>query len=147
MNNLLRNVKLTRISADGAGSASSTPNKMTIIDMLGYESVLFFAAMGNVLTTSVVSLKVAGATTNSSGAMTVLTGSAGGTADATSYDDKIVALDVVKPGYRYLECQLTCATADAPYDGVFAIQYNGHDLPVTQGSTVVASNTLYSPAP
>ena len=145
MNNLLRNVKLTRISADGAGTASATPNKMTIIDMLGYESVLFFVAMGNVLTTSVVSLKVAGATTNSSGAMTVLTGSAGGTADATSYDDKIVALDVVKPTYRYLECQLTCATADGPYDGVFAIQYNGHDLPVTQGSTVVASNTLYSP--
>lgn len=146
MNNLLRNVKITRIKVDGAGSASATPTKCDIIDMAGYESVMFFAAMGNVLTTAAVSLKVAGATTNSSGAMALLAGSAGGTADATSFDDKIVALDVVKPTYQYLECQIFHVTADAPFDGIFAIQYNGHSLPVTQGSTVAASGTIYSPA-
>lgn len=145
IHNLLNNVKITRISADGAGTASATSNKMTIVDMDGFESVLFFAAMGNVLTTSVVTLKAAGATTNSSGAMALLTGSAGGTADATSFDDKLVILDVVKPPYRYIEAQLFCVTADAPYDGVFAIQYNGSRVPVTQGSTVVASSTSDSP--
>lgn len=145
MQNLLNNVKLMRISADGAGSASATPNKMTIIDMLGYESVLIFAAMGNVLDTSVLTLKAAGAATNSSGAMALLTGSATFTAGASTADDKIIALDVVKPPYRYIEAQLTCATANGPYDGVFAILYNGARVPVTQGSDVVASATSDSP--
>lgn len=146
MNNLLRNVKITRIKADGAGSASATPTKCDIIDMAGFDSVMFIAAMGNVLDTSAVSLKVAGATTNSSGAMALLAGSAGGTATATSYDDKLVILDVVKPTYQYLEAQLFHVTADGPFDGIFAIQYNATDLPITQGSTVVASSTIYSPA-
>lgn len=146
MNNLLRNVKITRIKADGAGSASATPTKCDIIDMAGFDSVMFIASMGNVLDTSAVSLKVAGATTNSTGAMALLAGSAGGTATATSYDDKLVILDVVKPTYQYLEAQIFHVTADAPFDGIFAIQYNAKDVPITQGSTVVASSTIYSPA-
>lgn len=146
MNNLLHNVKITRIKADGAGSASATPTKCDIIDMTGFESVMFFAAMGNVLTTAAVALKVAGAATNDTAAMALLAGSAGGTADATSYDDKIVALDVIKPQYQFLEAQIFHVTADAPFDGIFAIQYNGRSLPITQGSTVVASDTIYSPA-
>jgi len=146
MNNLLRNVKITRVKADGAGAASATPTKADIIDMTGFESVMFFAAMGNVLTTSAVALKVAGSATNDTGAMALLAGSAGGTAGASDYDDKLVVLDVVKPTYQYLEAQLFHVTADAPFDGIFAIQYNGHSCPVTQGSTVVASSTIYSPA-
>lgn len=145
MHNLLNNVKFLRISADGAGTASATPNKMTIIDMDGFESVCIFAAMGNVLTTSVLTLKAAGATTNSSGAMALLTGSATFTAGASDADDKLIVLDVVKPPYRYIEAQLTCATADGPYDGVFAILYNGARKPVTQGSSVIASATTDSP--
>lgn len=145
VHNLLNNVKFTRVKVDGAGSASATPTKCDIIDMNGYENVCFVAMMGNVLTTAAVSLKAAGANTNSSGAMALLTGSAGGTADATSFDDKLVILDVVKPPYRYIECQIFHVTADAPFDGILAIQYNGSRVPVTQGSTVVASATSDSP--
>lgn len=140
--NLLNNVKITRVSVDGAGTASATSNKATIIDMLGFESVMFFAAMGNVLTTSVVTLKAAGADTNSTGAMALYSGSATITADATSADDKLLVLDVVRPPHRYVEAQLFCVTADAPYDGIFAIQYNGNLVPTTQGSTVAASSTI-----
>ena len=146
MENLLRNVKITRISADGAGSASATPTKATIVDMLGFESVMFVAAMGNVLDTSEVALKVAGSDANDTATMVLLAGSAGGTASATTYDDKLVVLDVVKPRQRYLEAQIFHVTADGPFDGIFAIQYNGRDKPVTQGSTVVASSTIYAPA-
>ncbi len=89
---------------------------------------------------------MAGDDVNDTSGMTLRTGSAGGTAGASDYDDKLVILDVVKPTDRYLECQIFHVTADAPFDGIMAIQYNGHSLPVTQGSTVVASNTLYSPA-
>lgn len=143
---LLKNAKITRVMNDGAGSASATPTKGTILDMAGYESVMFIAAMGNVLDTSAVALRVAGSATNDTATMALLTGSAGGTASATSYDDKLVVLDVEKPTYRYLEVQLFHVTADAPFDGVIAIQYGARSMPVTQGSTVVASASLASPA-
>lgn len=145
MQNLLNNVKITRVKVDGAGSASATPTKADIIDMNGFESVMFIAAMGNVLTTAALALKAAGATTNSSGAMALLTGSAAFTAGASDADDKLLVLDVVKPPYRYIEAQLFHVTADGPFDGIFAIQYNGSRVPVTQGSTVVASATSDSP--
>lgn len=146
IHNLLNNAKLVRVSADGAGTASASANKMTIVDMDGFDSCLFFAAMGNVLVGSVITLRVAGAATNSSGAMALLTGSATYTATATDADDKLIALDVIRPPYRYIEAQLTCATADGPYDGVFAILYNAARAPVTQSSTyVIASSTTDSP--
>ncbi|MRV72557.1 hypothetical protein GJ700_12650 [Duganella sp. FT92W] len=145
MHTLLQNCKITRVKTDGAGAASATPTKCDIIDMQGYESVMFVAMLGDVLTTSAVSLRVAGADTNSSGAMALLTGSAGGTAGASDYDDKLLVLDVVKPNQRYLECQIFHVTANAPFDGILAIQYNPRSAPVTQGSTVIASTTISDP--
>jgi len=145
MHNLLNNTKITRVSADGAGAASATPSKATIIDMDGFDSVMFIAAMGNVLDTSVLTLKAAGATTNSTGAMALLTGSATYTAAASDADDKLLILDVVRPPYRYIEAQLFHVTANGPFDGIFAIQYNAARVPTTQGSTVIASATTDSP--
>lgn len=145
MHNLLNNTKLIRVSADGTGTASASANKMTIVDMDGFEGVMFFAAMGDVVSGAVLTLRAAGATTNSSGAMTLLSGSATFTAGASDADDKCIVLDVYKPPYRYIEAQLTCATQNGPYDGVFAILYNGSRVPVTQGSSVIASTTLDSP--
>ena len=142
---LLHAVKVTRVSADGAGAASSTPTKATIIDMDGFDSVMFVAMMGNVLDTSVITLRAAGATTNSTGAMALLTGSATYTAGATDADDKMLILDVVRPPYRYIEAQLFHVTANGPFDGILAIQYNAGRVPVTQGSTVLASTVSDSP--
>jgi len=146
VHNLLNNVKITRVSADGAGAASATPTKATIIDMDGFESVCFVALMGNVLDTSALALKAAGAATNDTGAMALLTGSAAFTAGASDADDKLLILDVVKPPYRYIEAQIFHVTANGPFDGILAIQYNGSRVPVTQGSTVIASATSDSPA-
>lgn len=145
MHNLLNNMKITRISADGAGAASATPTKATIIDMNGFESVCFIALMGNVLDTSALALKAAGAATNDTAEMALLTGSAAFTAGASDADDKLLILDVVKPPYRYIEAQLFHVTANGPFDGILAIQYNGSRVPVTQGSTVIASATSDSP--
>ena len=71
----------------------------------------------------------------------LLTGSATFTAGASDADDKLLVLDVVKPPYRYIEAQLFHVTANGPFDGVFAILYNGSRCPVTQGSDVIASAT------
>lgn len=146
MHNLLNNAKITRVMNRGVGTASATPTKGTILDMLGYDSVMFVAAMEDVVNLSVVSLRAAGGDTNDTAEMNLLTGTVGGTATATTFDDKLLVLDLVKPNERYIEAQLFHVTQNAPFDSVVAIQYNARNMPVTQGSTVVASGTLFSPA-
>lgn len=143
LNNLLNNVKITRISAGGAGSASATPTKCDILDMTGFKNVCFIAEFGNVLDTSVVSLKVATATTNDTGAMALVTNAlVSGTAGASTYDDKLVILDVTEVNKQFIELQVFHVTADAPFDSVIAIQYNPTNAPITQGSTVILSDTV-----
>lgn len=143
LNNFLNNTKTTRVHAGGAGSASATPTKCTILDMTGYSAVCFIAEFGNVLDTSVVSLKIATATTNDTNAMALVTGAlVSGTAGASTYDDKLVILDVTEVNKQFVECQVFHVTADAPFDSVLAIQYNPTSAPVTQGSTVILSDTV-----
>ncbi len=138
--NLLNNVEIVRVANRGAGAASATPTKATILDMQGFDGALFIAAFDNVVDTSAIALKIAGSDTNSTGTMALLTGAeAGITADATSGDNKLIAVDVYKPSQRYLEAQVFHVTANAPFDGVIAIKYRGRLQPVTQGATVVAS--------
>lgn len=145
IHNMLNNTKITRVSVDGAGAASATPTKGTIVDMQGYESVCFVAALGNVLDTSEVALKAAGSDTNSTGTMALYAGSAAGTAGASTYDDKLVILDVVRPPHRYVEVQIFHVTANAPFDDIIAILYNPTQKPVVQDSTVILSETLETP--
>ena len=141
MAGLLKNANIVRINAGGAGSASATPTKATILDMSGYQSVMFIVGFGNVLDTSVVSLKAGVSDTNDTATMTLLTDFPTGTAGAATYDDQLVILDVPKVDKRYIEAQVFHVTADAPFDSVLAIQYNPTNVPVTQGSTVVNSAT------
>ena len=142
-NNLLSNCNIIRVSADGAGAASATPTKCTIVDMEGYKSVCFVAAMGNVLDTSVVSLKIATGDTNDTADMALVTNAlVSGTAGASTYDDKLVILDCPEVNQQFVECQIFHVTANAPFDGIFAIQYNPTVAPVTQGSTVILSDTV-----
>ena len=143
LNNLLNNSKITRVNAGGAGSASATPTKCTILDMAGFKNVCFIAEFGNVLDTSVVSLKVATAATNDTGAMALVTDAlVSGTAGASTYDDKLVILDVTEVNKQFIELQVFHVTADAPFDSVIAIQYNPTNAPITQGSTVILSDTV-----
>ncbi len=146
LKNLLNNVKITRVLNRGTGAASATPNKGTIIDMSGFRSVMFVAAMQDVLDTAVITLGAGLSDTNDTATMTAMTsGNVQVTANATSADNKTLVLDLVAPRKRYIEAQLTCATANAPYDSVIAIQYDPINVPTTQSSTVVASATTVEP--
>ncbi|WP_430229911.1 hypothetical protein [Nitrosomonas communis] len=143
LNNLLNNCKITRVHAGGAGVASATPTKCSILDMSGYKSVCFIAEFGDVLATSEVALKIATADTNDTGAMSLVSGAeVGGTAGVSDYDDKLVILDVTDVGKQFIECQVFHVTANAPFDSVIAVQYNPVNAPVTQGGTVVLSDTV-----
>lgn len=147
MRNLLNEVKITRVLLNGAGAASATPTKADVIlDMAGWQSVMFVAVMADVVSGSVLALRAAQADVSDTAQMALLAGSAGGTAGAADYDDKLVVLDLVRPAKRFIEAQVFHVTQNAPFDCVIAIQYNPRTTPATQGSTVAASSTLVTPA-
>lgn len=143
LNNLLNNAKITRINSGGAGAASAIPTKCTILDMSGFKNVCFVAEFGDVLDTSVVSVKIATAATNDTSVMVLVTDAlVSGTAGAATYDDKMVILDVTEVNKQFVECQIFHVTANAPFDSILAIQYNPVSAPVTQGSTVILFDTV-----
>src|SRR5574343_611969 len=111
-----------------------------ILDMQGFDSVCFIAILGDVANTSVITLKaMSGSAANLAGGA-YKTAIATVTATATSGDDKLLVLDVVKTNERYIRPDLVRATANAVVDSIIAIRYNADNVPVTQGSDVVHNN-------
>jgi len=144
INNLLNNVKITRILAaqsDGQDTFSSD-----ILDMAGFAGVMFIAKLDDVDNTSVLTLQAQQNTANSATGMATLTGNATYTAEAADADDDLLVLDVVRPRERYIRAQVVVGTANAKVAGVIAIQYGAEVVPITQGSTVLDSETITDPA-
>ncbi len=139
--NLLKNTLITRVlvaTADGTGTQSST-----ILDMQGYEGVMFIWKLDDVDDTAVLTLQAQQDELNAAGGMATLTGTATFTAGATDADDDCLVLDVYRPAKRYVRAQGVIATANAKTAGIIAIQYGARKAPVTQSSTVVASNSIF----
>jgi hypothetical protein len=111
-----------------------------ILDMQGFDSVCFIAILGDVTNLAVVTLKaMCGSASDLSGGAYKST-TATVTATETTADDKLLILDVVKPGTRYVRPDLVRATANAVVDGIIAIRYNAINIPTTQGTDVVDSD-------
>jgi len=143
---LLNNVKITRVlAAVSDGQAASATD---ILDMSGFEGVMFIAKVADVTSGSVLTLQVQQDALNGAGSMANLTGAvATYTAGATDADDDLLVVDVYKPEKQYVRAVLTSATQNAVKDGVIAIQYGPvRKVPITQGSTVLASAFVASPA-
>lgn len=143
-NHLLKDTKITRV-ANSAVAAQTAVNS-SILDMAGYDGVVFVAALGDVTDTCVLTLKVEQDELNGAGGMAALTGNATFTANATSADNGLLVVDVIRPAKRYVRAALTRTTANAVVDGIFAIQYKASTKPVTADSSVLASATIVDAA-
>ena len=143
--NLLKNIKITRVlaaQADGQDTWSSD-----ILDMSGFDGIMFIAKFDDVDNTSVLTLQAQQNTIDSTVGMATLSGSSTYTAAATDADNDLLVLDIYRPRERYLRAQVVAATANATVSGVIAIQYNKiGETPITQPATVLDSDTLISPA-
>lgn len=111
-----------------------------IVDLQGFDSVLLIAILGDVTVNAVVTLKAYCGDAAALGDGAYKTTTATVTATATSADDKLLILDVVKPGKRYVRADLVRATANAVVDGIIAIRYNARLIPTTQPADVVDSD-------
>lgn len=141
---LLKDVKVSRVlvaQADGTGTQSGD-----ILDMEGWEGVMFIAKFDDVDDTAVLTLQAQQNIVNSGTGMATLSGNATFTAGATDADNDLLVLDVYRPRERYVRPQVVIATANAITSGITAIQYGPRKSPVTQPSTVLDSDTLIEPA-
>lgn len=136
---LLKESKIDKIFNDNAAGTDDTLNG-DILDLQNCDSVTGIVALGDVTATAVVTLKAFTGDESDLGDGAYETVTATVTADATSADDKLLVLDVIKPAKRYVRFDVVRATANAVIDAGVAIRYNYRAIPTTQPTDVVNSN-------
>ncbi len=128
--NLSKNVLVTSVL--DVTSAASTDTEATVLDMSGFEGVLFVARFATDNTSTMKGLHVqAGASSDGSDAIDVT----GSEVTCTSTAAAVVVLDVYKPTKRYVEAVLE-TSASTDQNTITAVQYGARVLPVTQGNEV-----------
>lgn len=136
---LLKNIKVTPVAASAV--AAQTEVLTSVLDMSGFDGVMFIALLGDVTATSVLTLTAKGNSASSTSSPTPVTqiATAAFTAGASDADDKALVVDVYDPMLRYVFASLTRTTANAVVNGIVAIQYTAEFRPTTQAATVIAS--------
>lgn len=119
-------VKLTKV-ADHTG-AGTTDVESSILDMSGYEGVMFFTSFGTAATDNY--LKVQQDDANGAGGMADLAG----TKVASGSSDEDVWVDVYRPGKRYVRC-IAVVDTSSTVESIWAIQYGARELPVDNTTT------------
>lgn len=125
--NMLRDAKITRVA--NSAVAAQTAVTSSVLDMQGYDSVLFIALLGTVTDGSVLTLTGKENTANSTTVPTPLADPVVATKTAATDSNKVMALDFQKPRNRYVFCVLTRTAQNAVVDGILAIQYNSQNKP------------------
>lgn len=136
--NLSKGIKVTVVEATAA--AAQTLLTSDVLDMAGFDGVIFLALTGDVTDTCALALTAYGNSANSVSSPTpVSQGAATFTAGATSADSKLLMVDIYDPALQYAFATLARATADAAVGGIIAIQYSAECRPTTQSASVIAS--------
>lgn len=139
MGNMLKGVKITVVEA--AATAATSDLTTDVLDMSGYEGVMWIALTGDVTSGSVLTLTAKGNSANSVSSPSPITQKASGafTAGASDADSKAIVVDVFRPTLRYQFAVLERTTQNAVVGGIIAIQYTARNKPTTQDATVIAS--------
>lgn len=143
MHSLSQGAKITRVS--NAVAAGTTDVNSSVVDMKGFDGVLFVVAFGAIVSGAVTSIKAQQGALSDGSDMADLLGT--GVTVADDADNKLFYLDVARPRERYVRCVVDRGTQNATVDSITAIQYRAADLPVTHDATTVGGGELHvSPA-
>lgn len=126
---LLEEVKITKLN-DATAAGTSAINS-AVVDMAGFDGVVFLTSTGTVLATGTATVKVQQDTAVGMGAAADLLGTSQAFIDTD--DNKSVAVDIKRPLERYLRLVITRAVANSDWGPIWALQYRTRKLPVTQG--------------
>lgn len=132
---------------ENPASAGTTDLVTDILDMAGFEAVLFHVALVDSTNTGTVRLNIYGNTANSTSGSTLIgTGSTVTYTADDSHNNKILIHELLKPTYRYVYCTVDLGTANTATGVVTAIQYGGTmKSPTTQPASVAAANLTVCP--
>ena len=119
---LLKDCKVSRVA--NAAAAGTTEVLSSVLDMADWDGVLFLVLLGDVTVNSVLTAtaKENTASSTSSPTPTAVTdgATAAFTAAAADADNKVLAVDVVRPSKRYVFLSLTRTAANAVVDDLDA---------------------------
>jgi len=137
--NLSSNTKITVVAP--LATAAQTEVVSSVLDMQGYEGVMFIAMLGAATATAVLTLTVKGNTANSTSSPAPVTqkATAAYTAAGTASDSMALMVDLWKPTTRYVFASYTRTVANAALGGIIAIQYKAGNAPTTHDASVIAS--------
>lgn len=144
--NMLKDLTISQLL--GYFAAGTTKRTSDILDMAGYDGVIFVAHLGTLITAGTLDVYVEQNTANSTSGMarlattTVHTVTSGDAALTQS----CVIVEVFRPVERYLQLNITPATQNAVVLGVSAWQYNARLKPRTVAASCIQSTILHSPA-
>jgi hypothetical protein len=127
--------------AKGTVAAGQAGTKSDILDMTGYDGVLFIASISDCTSGAVATLAVQQNTANSTTGMATITG-ASATKTSTAGDDlndKLLKVDVYRPLQRYIQGLFTSGTQDIAKGPMIAIRYCGSKAPIAADASVLSS--------
>jgi len=124
MSHLIEEIKPVPVL--GYQATGQTDPDSAVVDMQGYDGVMFVLHLGAVDATGTITMAAKQAATSIVGDALSGASVAGDAAD----DDKLLVLDVLRPTDRYLSVTITRAVADSVINGVVAFLYKARDLPV-----------------
>lgn len=142
---LLRDSKVLVVEA--AAAAAQTLLTTDVVDMQGFDSVVFIVLLGDVTDTSALALTAYTNDTNDTNSPTELALPVSFTAGASDADNKLLILELHKPRDRYVYATLARGTANAVVNGILAVLTNARERPVAQDAVVIASRFINDPAP
>ena len=128
MQSIVKDMLITRVNNAAAGA--QTEVLTSVLDMAGYDCVIFIALLGTVTDASVLTLTVKSNPTSSTSNGT--TEKAGTATTASTSSNKTMAVEVHKPTQRYVFGSFTRTAQNAALDGILAIQFNSRSMPQTQ---------------
>lgn len=145
--NFYGNFDIREVNAP-VSAGSSIDDNSDIIDMQGYEGVVFMVPITDSAATGVATMTVEQNSANSGSGMAALSGAVATATCSTNDDlnDTLLVVDVYRPRERYVQAVLTSATANIAYGNTVAILYGPRVKPVTDHASVQAAALAISPA-
>ena len=142
---LYKNIEVRQVKAPVA-NASNTDSNSDIIDMAGYEGVIFMVPIEDSAATGVAVLKLEEHTLNQDSGMAAITGASATKTCAVNDDinNKLLVVECFRPRERYVQAVITSATANIAFGTMTAILYGHRKMPVTEHSTILNSASVTS---
>ncbi len=142
LHSLLKNANIS-VAYTLIAAASNTDQKTAVLDMAGYDGVVFITPITVETNTGVATLDVHGNSANSTSGSALITGATDtGTSTGSNLAGKALVVDVYKPSQRYVMGRIRSATANMTFGPTIAVRYRAKKRPVTNDSTVPSGGIL-----